>query len=67
MKNELLELYVFTDTYDVPQLLHDALRAFMRTCADHSFALPRVLRVSRAFENLTPNSPMIRFIIDLYA
>jgi hypothetical protein len=65
MKDELLELYIFADTYDVPQLRRDILRTYIGTSANYNFAIPVYRHVVRAFKALPPTSPMIRFIIDL--
>lgn len=65
-QTELLNVYIFATEYDVPQLRRDALDAYIVWCVETK-TLPSVEELEMAHDSLPPESPMVRFMIDVYA
>lgn len=63
---QLLDLYVFSDEYDVPQLRRDVLDALV-LFSHLSPTLFDMELVAQAYDKLPSNSPLLRFLVDEYA
>lgn len=61
---DLIELYIFAHKFDVAQLREDALDTF-RELFDTG-TLPSKDALAKAFNNLTEDSPLLRYMIDDY-
>jgi hypothetical protein len=62
---ELLDLYIFADQYDVPQLRRDTMNAWIDVQTKDPNLVSDAL-VSIAYERLSNQSPMVRFILNSY-
>lgn len=67
MKQELIDLYVLADQYDIPQLRRDVTNAFMKTCTLDNISLPNPSRVKTLCNRLPMTAPLVQFLIDLYS
>ncbi|KAF2431846.1 hypothetical protein EJ08DRAFT_732932 [Tothia fuscella] len=63
---EILDIYVFADEYNVPQLQRDAMNAFNKFQWDAP-TMCSTSAVGHASSRLLNNSPLLRFLIDAYA
>ncbi|KAE9990553.1 hypothetical protein EG327_001279 [Venturia inaequalis] len=63
---QLLDLYVFADRYDVPQLRREVLDTLV-TFSHFSPTLFDMELVAQAYDELPADSPFLRFLIDEYA
>ncbi|RDI82391.1 hypothetical protein Vi05172_g7703 [Venturia inaequalis] len=62
----LLKLYLFADEYDHPQLRRDVLEVFIRHTNKYTKCV-KVKTISKAYDRLPSNSPLLRFLVDHYA
>ena len=67
MRSELLSTYIFADIYDVPQLRRDTLEAFQSLCSAREHTQGAASLIERAYKDLPRTSPMIRFLVDIFA
>lgn len=61
----LLDLYIFSDKYDVPQLRRDVLDTLVNFSWDYPWICPPDV-VERAYENLPSKSPLLRALVDMH-
>lgn len=64
--NEIVDLHIFSDKFDVPQLRRDTMDTF-RIYQKHYPEMCDKTTIRTAYKNLPPNAPMLRFIIDAWA
>lgn len=62
----LLKLYLFADEYDHPQLRRDVLQVFIRHTNKYTHCV-EFETISKAYDRLPSNSPLLRFLVDHYA
>ena len=67
VKEELIEVYIFADRYDIPQLRRDVLNAFMRTVIGNSASFPGPGQIKHAYDHLASSTPLVRFLIDTFS
>lgn len=67
MDEELLDIYIFADMYDVPQLRRDALSTMIDLQTSPHSGLSTASCISRAYKALPHDSPIIRYFVDSYA
>ncbi|KAF2431849.1 hypothetical protein EJ08DRAFT_659538 [Tothia fuscella] len=63
---ELLSLYIFAIEYSIPQLERDIIDVWIQY-QEKSSNLCDYETISRAYKELPPTSPLIRFLVDSYA
>ena len=63
----LVDLYLFADKYDVPQLRIDSLDAIHKKNSNCVHFLPSIYAVSKALENLPSSSGLHRYFQDVYS
>lgn len=63
---ELIHVYVFAHTYNIPQLRRDVLEAYMKLCVEGN-QVPSMGLLAAAHALLPFNSPVLRFMADAYA
>ncbi|TLD22635.1 putative btb poz domain containing protein [Venturia nashicola] len=62
----LLNLYLFADEYDHPQLRRDVLQVFVKHSNQYENCVP-IETVIKAYNRLPSTSPLLRFLVDHYA
>ncbi|OCK98113.1 uncharacterized protein K441DRAFT_545388, partial [Cenococcum geophilum 1.58] len=64
----LLDVYVFADEYDVPQLKRDVMTAILRYCTMFQWHPERTKEIyAAAFESHPPNSQSCHYLINATA
>ncbi|RDI82385.1 hypothetical protein Vi05172_g7705 [Venturia inaequalis] len=63
---ELVKIYIFSDAYDIPQFRRDVLDTFLTYAAEHP-EVPGTQTINTAYDQLPPNSPMLRALVDITA
>jgi hypothetical protein len=56
---ELMQLYIFSDQFDVPQLRRDVMDTFMKYQEDYT-SMYTISSVGLAYDRLPTSSPMLR-------
>jgi hypothetical protein len=65
--SNLIQLYVFCDKFDVPELKIDAMtHLFNHMEHEESSGLPSTDDIRFAFDNLPEFAPLLRFLVDIY-
>ncbi|EME85149.1 uncharacterized protein MYCFIDRAFT_83158 [Pseudocercospora fijiensis CIRAD86] len=62
----LLQLWVFGDAHEIPLLQNDVMTALHRIVSK-DWAIPDVRDINYVYENTMRQSPLRRFLIDVYA
>ncbi|KAF2431847.1 hypothetical protein EJ08DRAFT_732933 [Tothia fuscella] len=65
-QHELLEIYIFADVYDIPQLRRDILDAFI-LYQEESPSMCHQVTVEKAYASLPDGSPMLSFLVHAHA
>ncbi|KAF2431848.1 hypothetical protein EJ08DRAFT_712223 [Tothia fuscella] len=61
--DDLIDLYIFATKYDIPQLRHDVMNAWIR-CQAFSPEMCSYAHIAKAYEMLPAGSPMLRSMVD---
>ncbi|KAF2499403.1 hypothetical protein BU16DRAFT_269771 [Lophium mytilinum] len=62
----LVDLYIFADKYDMPQLRVDVIDMVHQENTNCIHFVPNIYAVAKAFENLPPQSGLYRYFFDVY-